>query len=215
MRECKICNSSVRTIQDKRRAIGYFRCESCGFIALDEVHLIDAKSERQHYEKHENSLACDGYVRMFEEFIEIAILPYHAKSDTVLDFGCGHTPVLTELLKRHGFSVDIYDIYFYPEKIYKDKEYNMIISTEVFEHLKSPMETLQELVSSLKMGGYIILMTQFPHKTDEEFLEWWYRRDVTHISFFTPHSFEIMAKRVGLNLIKTMNDNIVVFQKPC
>jgi 2-polyprenyl-3-methyl-5-hydroxy-6-metoxy-1,4-benzoquinol methylase len=89
----------------------------------------------------------------------------------------------------------------------------LITSTEVFEHLKEPKAVLKTLVNSLNDKGYIILMTQFPPSDDEEFLKWWYRRDITHISFFTPKSFQIMAEELGLKVLKIMDKNIVVFQK--
>jgi 2-polyprenyl-3-methyl-5-hydroxy-6-metoxy-1,4-benzoquinol methylase len=89
----------------------------------------------------------------------------------------------------------------------------LITSTEVFEHLQKPMEVLELLAKYTKEGGYIILMTKFPPTDDKEFIEWWYRRDITHISFFTPKSFELMAKKIGLKIIKTVDKNIVVFRK--
>lgn len=111
--------------------------------------------------------------------------------------------------------VDQYDLYFFPEKVYQNKKYDLITSTEVFEHLQKPIEILETLVKHINDNGYIILMTKFPPDDDKTFLDWWYRRDVTHISFFTPKSFEIMAEKVGLKVLKTINENIVVFQKIC
>jgi cyclopropane fatty-acyl-phospholipid synthase-like methyltransferase len=150
---------------------------------------------------------------MFEEFIEMVVVPYEKEIKTALEFGCGTGPVLAELLSRRGMEVDKYDLYFYPQKIYKDKKYDLITSTEVFEHLQNPMKVLELLKKHTNDKGYIILMTKFPPDGDGEFLDWWYRRDVTHISFFTPKSFEIMANRLGLQLLKTINSNIAIFQK--
>jgi len=209
---CQICYKNTRVISDKRDTV-YHRCETCGFISLDKSKIIDSNREKKHYEKHNNSFECKGYVEMFEAFIFNAIEPYIQNIKTVLDFGCGHTPVLAELLRRKNLEVDHYDLYFFPEKIYETKKYDLITSTEVFEHLKEPKVILKTLVNALNDKGYIILMTQFPSKSDEEFLNWWYRRDVTHISFFSPKSFEIMAEEVGLKTVKLMNKNIVVFQK--
>jgi len=69
------------------------------------------------------------------------------------------------------------------------------------------------LVEHINPNGYLALMTKFPPKDNQAFLNWWYRRDPTHISFFTPKSFEIMAEKVGLKVLKIVNENIVVFQK--
>ncbi len=162
---------------------------------------------------HQNGFDSLGYVKMFEEFIEKSIVPYEENIKSVLEFGCGSGPVLAELLERKGLVVDIYDLYFYPKKVYEGKMYDLITSTEVFEHLKEPLKILKLLVEHTNESGYIVLMTKFPPKEDESFLAWWYRRDPTHISFFTPKSFEIMAKMVGLKVLKIIDKNIVVFQK--
>jgi 2-polyprenyl-3-methyl-5-hydroxy-6-metoxy-1,4-benzoquinol methylase len=174
---------------------------------------VDKVSEKRQYDHHNNSLENEGYVQMFEDFIELAIAPYLPNIQTALDFGSGPGPVLNELLKRRGLKVDIYDLYYSPKKVYASKSYDLITSTEVFEHLSRPLEVLELLVEHLNENTYLVLMTKFPPKEDKEFLAWWYRRDPTHISFFTPKSFEIMAEKVGLKVLKIINENIVVFQK--
>ena len=213
MNLCKICLSETMNLWDKKKNIYYHRCMSCGFVFLDEHAIVDRSIEKKHYEKHNNSFECTGYVNMFDEFIFKAISPLLSMLKTALDFGCGHTPVLAELLKRNGLEVDHYDFYFFPNERYKTKKYDLITSTEVFEHLKEPRKVLKTLVNSLNDNGYIVLMTQFPPLDDEEFLKWWYRRDITHISFFTPQSFEIMAEEMGLRVLKIIDNNMVVFQK--
>jgi 2-polyprenyl-3-methyl-5-hydroxy-6-metoxy-1,4-benzoquinol methylase len=174
---------------------------------------VDKEREKAHYDKHENSFESLGYVEMFEKFITKAIEPYFETIESALEFGCGSGPVLAELLRRRGLSVDQYDLYYFPKKVYKGKQYDLITSTEVFEHLQDPISVLTTLVDSLNSNGYIVLMTQFPSADDKAFLDWWYRRDITHISFFTPKSFEIMAEKVGLTVIQTIKPNIVVLQK--
>jgi len=210
---CKICHSLVSRIMDKKKELTYYRCSACGFVYLDDTSIVSSFVEKKHYEKHNNSFECTGYVAMFEKFFQESIEAYVKDIKTILDFGCGEEAVFSQLLKKKGFEVDIYDLYFHPEKIYKTKKYDLITSTEVFEHLKEPQPILKELASSLHSKGYLILMTKFPPKDDKEFLDWWYRRDITHISFFTPQSFEIMGEEVGLKVLKIINDNIVVFQK--
>jgi cyclopropane fatty-acyl-phospholipid synthase-like methyltransferase len=200
-------------MSDKKRLVDYFRCSSCGFIYLDDSHIVDSQTEKSHYDKHQNSFDSLGYVDMFRSFIVKAIDPYLENIESALEFGCGLGPVLAELLRQKGLDVDKYDLYYFPKKVYENKSYDLITSTEVFEHLKEPIDILKTLVNSLNDSGYIVLMTRFPPSDNREFLDWWYRRDITHISFFTPKSFEIMAKKVGLKVVKTIDSNIVVFQK--
>jgi len=211
MHKCKICKFDTSVLSDSKKKLSYY--QSCGFLYLDNMFIVDKESEKEQYDLHENSFESTGYVEMFEKFIAKAIAPYEEDIESALEFGCGSGPVLAELLRRRSLAVDIYDLYFYPEKVYEGKKYDLITSTEVFEHLKKPMKVLNMLVEHTAKNGYIVLMTKFPPKDDKEFLAWWYRRDVTHISFFTPKSFELMALKVGLKVLKTIDNNIVVFQK--
>ena len=213
MFRCKICNSETSNMRDSKKNLDYYRCIDCGFIYLEDASIVDKEREKAHYDKHENSFESLGYVKMFETFIDKAIEPYLENIESALEFGCGAGPVLAELLRRKGLEVDQYDLYYFPKKVYEGKKYDLITSTEVFEHLKEPTAILQTLVNSLSNNGYIILMTQFPPSKDRDFLDWWYRRDITHISFFTPKSFEIMGNHVGLKRINVFAPNIVVFQK--
>ena len=213
MHLCKICNTSTSEIVDNKKSLIYYRCEACGFVSLSDSFMVNKVLEKEQYDHHNNSLENEGYVTMFENFIDNAIAPYLENIETALDFGSGPTPVFSVLLERRGLIVDIYDLYYSPEKVYESKSYDLITSTEVFEHLSRPIEILEMLAEHLNERGYVALMTKFPPKDDQAFLDWWYRRDPTHISFFTPKSFELMAEKVGLKVLKTINENIVVFQK--
>jgi hypothetical protein len=210
---CKICQASTSSIKDVKKELTYYRCSPCGFVFLDDKYMVNAIDEKSKYDQHNNSLENEGYVQMFEDFLDLSIGSYSEKIKTVLEFGSGPAPVLSKLLERRGFEVDIYDLYYAPQKVYETKSYDLITSTEVFEHLQKPLDILELLVKHTNTNGYIALMTKFPPKDDKEFLAWWYRRDPTHISFFTPKSFEVMAEKVGLKVLKTINENIVVFQK--
>jgi hypothetical protein len=213
MGKCKVCNTETTRIEDVKKSLFYYRCMGCGFVYLEDSHRVDAKEEKCKYDQHNNSLENEGYVQMFEDFIDLSIAPYLKNIKKVLDFGSGPEPVFSKLLERRGLEVEIYDLYYAPQKVYEGKSYDLITSTEVFEHLSKPLETLALLVEHLNTNGYLVLMTKFPPKEDKAFLAWWYRRDPTHISFFTPKSFEVMAEKVGLKVLKTINENIVVFQK--
>ena len=90
---------------------------------------------------------------MFREFVKGYIIPYKNRIKTELDFGCGPTPVLADILKKHGFEVDIYDIFFAPVKSYINKQYDLITSTEVIEHLSDPLKILHLLKNRLNNNG--------------------------------------------------------------
>ena len=210
--QCPICNFKIYVyLEDMGKK--YYKCEECEFIFLHREYILGAKEEMQRYALHQNNIGNKGYVEMFNCFIDKIILSQKKRIQTALDFGCGPGPVLAELLKRRGIETDIYDIYFAPKKVYKNKQYDLITSTEVFEHLASPLIILQKMEQLLSIGGIIALMTVFHPQVSNTFKSWWYRRDPTHISFYVQKTFEVLANRVGLKLIYCDNKKNVVLSK--
>lgn len=209
---CKICNHPVTTFIAGRKSFKYHKCPRCKFIFLNKIHILSPEKEKKRYDTHQNSIENEGYVNMFENFIEKAISPYTNDIKTVLDYGSGSGAVLSELLKRKGFEVDIYDPFYSPEKIYLTKKYDLISSTEVFEHFSNPVEEIKKLYSLLNPKGIISIMTNFiPDNT--EFNKWWYINDETHISFFHLKTFEKIAEMLGFEFIEINKNNICVLIK--
>ncbi|MDD2448543.1 MAG: class I SAM-dependent methyltransferase [Sulfurimonas sp.] len=211
MKLCKICSASTALIENQKTDKLYHRCTECDYIFMDERFFVDETRERLHYDKHHNNFACHGYVEMFEALID-EFVPLGEIEDA-LDFGCGEGEVLPILIERNGVRCDRYDLFYFPQKVYKDKSYDLIVSTEVIEHLESPLEVLQELSSHLKEGAYLLLMTRFHPQNDEKFLEWFYIRDVTHIGFFSLKTFEHLASKLSLEIVKHNSKNTILFKK--
>ena len=107
--------------------------------------------------------------------------------------------------------VDKYDPYFFPNKIFSDKKYDLITSTEVFEHFSDPGKEMELLTSHLKKDGYLAVMTSF-HPGPEEFEDWWYKWDPTHIVFYNQKTFEIIASEYDLDIIYTDQEKYILFK---
>ncbi len=200
---CKICQSDTsEEIIDNQT---YFRCVYCGYIFTNNIPTPE--QEKARYLQHNNTLENKGYVEMFEDFI--ALLP---KKNRCLDFGSGPNPVLAELLKKQGYDVDIFDIYFAQDNSFENKKYDIITSTEVFEHLKDPVSVMEILTRILNPKGTIAIMTSF---IPEDFKNWRYRKDITHIGFFTHKTMKILADMFNMEIIFLNNKNICIFKKRC
>jgi len=210
MNRCKICKSVTISITDTKTSKVYHKCLECDYIFLNKNHYLDTEKEKEHYDNHHNNLESLGYVKMFEKLIEEFVPP---NIETALDYGCGEGEVLPILLQRRGIACDRYDLYYHPDKIYEDRCYDMIVSTEVFEHLDNPLQSFETLLSHIKKDGYLLLMTYFHPQESKEFLQWFYIQDITHIGFFSIKTFEYLAQKYNLKILKHNQKNTVLFQK--
>jgi hypothetical protein len=213
---CIVCGAKTNTLTDSEltnpEPVIYHVCTTCNLITKAPFTHPTHEDEKTLYTHHNNSMENVGYVNMFNRFIAAAIDPF-INTGSGLDFGSGPGPVLYELLKQKGFTMAHYDPYFHDEKTVLTKTYDLITSTEVFEHLSNPLTTFKTLAKMLNKDGILAIMTSFHPKDDETFLSWWYRRDPTHISFYTDKTFEYLTKETKLQQIYTNHKNIIVFKK--
>ncbi|MBU4220508.1 MAG: class I SAM-dependent methyltransferase [Euryarchaeota archaeon] len=208
--KCNLCSSdSVFPIEFLKHATRVFlRCPQCDLIFVPESHHLIPEEEVSRYKLHRNTLSNEGYVGMFLEKIAMVHQYCHGVK-SVLDYGCGPGPVLAELLKREGFSCDIYDPFFFPD--FPDGFYDLVISTEVFEHLRDTRAELQRICKLIKPGGYLAVMTSM-HDDVGDFENWWYKNDPTHICFFGARTFEWIANDFGFRIIYTNKKNFIILQ---
>lgn len=147
---------------------------------------------------------------MFERFAAVGVTPYISAGSRVLDYGCGPEPVLAGLLKKKGYAVDTYDLFFHPSESFQFKTYNLITLTEVLEHLPNPLEVLEALKWKLAPQGFIALMTLFHPNDSEKFSKWWYRRDATHVSFYTVKTIQRLAEILEMKVLFTDGERTAV-----
>lgn len=211
--ECKICGSKTEVYYDKQFDIDYFHCTKCEFIQMDMEKKVSFNEERKVYDLHKNSLEDEGYIKMFNNFLEKAVINFVTKGEA-LDFGSGPEPVLSQFIKRdYNFEIENYDLHYQPEKIYRDKKYDLILSTEVLEHIDNPLEVFELIYNHLKKGGYFAFMTILHYNNESEFLKWWYRRDKTHISFYSLETLKFIANKFGFEIVYTDEKRICTFMK--
>ena len=149
---------------------------------------------------------------MFEDFIKNAMASEFKKSEKILDFGCGPNPVFAEIRRRKGKMVDYYDPFYHPDSDIFLEKYDLITSTEVFEHIQYPMDTLSKLYRIMTKGSILAIMTKF-HTGTDTFEKWWYRRDVTHISFYNSKTVEMIAQLTSFELIRTDKCSFFILRK--
>ena len=130
----------------------------------------------------------------------------------MLDFGCGNNHILANIINENNINSSYFDIYFYPDESYKKSLYDAIIMEEVIEHLSDPVSVLKELISLLEENGKLIIKTMFI-KEDTNLKNWWYLRDITHISFFSFKTFSYLSKLLSLEIIYCNDKDLIILQK--
>jgi hypothetical protein len=211
---CKICGSETRELYDTQMNDIYHVCPVCQYIFIDDRGYVSGEDEKERYLEHNNSYENEGYRHFLEGFLEEAVFPFCKKYKRALDFGSGPEPVLSRIMsEKYGIETDIYDLYFAPELSYLSKTYDLIVTTEVLEHLKDPVMTMRHISERLEIGGILAVMTLFHYNKDETFLKWHYRRDKTHIGFFTAKTLEVVGTKANLRLIHTDGKRCVTFKK--
>ncbi len=109
--------------------------------------------------------------------------------------------------------MSLYDPFYYPDTAVLHTTYDLITSTEVLEHLFDPHATFEVIAKALKPGGILSLMTHFVPQSDEAYLQWWYRRDETHVVFYHQDSLTILATRYGLSVVGCDETKMMTLRK--
>lgn len=209
---CPLCESSDINdfAQDSKRSWSYWQCQVCDLVFRDPQSYLNLLQEKARYQTHNNSIENAGYVKFLSPVVE-TLKPYINKSDKGLDYGCGPGPILDHLFAECGIEIDLYDPFFYSNKILEES-YDFITCTEVAEHFYHPGSELVKLDEKLKPGGYLLIMTEVRPK-DKPFLDWGYRMDSTHVCFYSEKVWSWVTERWGYELLSS-DRRIALFQKP-
>ena len=209
--ECPLCKKEGghnHFFTDKFRP--YYRCDRCSLIFVPAPWHVTEDREKARYDQHNNDPGDQRYrdfLGRIIPFIEDHLPPGAVRG---LDFGCGPGPVLGEMLTEKGFDISLYDLYFRDDKsVLTGRNYDFIVSTEVFEHLIDPPRMAEQLFQILEPKGVLALMTRF-YEESITFKTWFYKDDETHICFFTKESFLWWGENRGLDVHFRDKDMVII-----
>ena len=212
---CPLCGSGLKESGEKWNLPGgerYIHCTHCDLIFLEARLRPDRESERARYLEHNNSPLDERYRAYLSGFAHEALTPFVASPADILDFGSGPEPVFATVLEELGYRVDIYDPLFAPDRSWQEKSYDAVTMVEVAEHLFEPLEELRRVRSVLRPGGYLVLRTLLHYSDRERFRSWWYRKDCTHVCFYSPRSFEVAAGLLDLEVVEIKEGRSVILR---
>jgi len=209
---CHICNQDTVSFNHIKTKLTYYHCKACEYIFKSPECYQDLETQKERYNLHENNEDDAGYRAYFQRFLDFT-LPQVQKPQSALDFGCGRTSLLAKLLKEEGVDCDYYDPIYHPDTLEEDKKYDLIVSTEVFEHLHQPKEVFESLLGKLKDGGFLAIQTEFHSNEQASFEKWWYPQDPTHIVFFRAKTFKVLCEIYGCRYVEDNGKNMVIMEK--
>lgn len=209
--QCPLCSSlSTKSyhITPLPHQSHYYLCSDCFLIFTDPQYILEQSEEKGRYDQHHNDSKDEGY-RKFLRTLTEPLNKLLAPNSYGLDFGCGPGPTLSLIMSELGHKTELYDPYYFPNEDILKNTFDFITSTEVFEHLSKPKLEIEKLMSALKPGGYLAIMTQF-YFDNTDFASWWYKNDPTHICFYHHKTMEWIAEHYQLNIV-LMTKNIVIY----
>ncbi len=183
----------------------------CEARFLDPRHRPSRQVEFSHYLHHENNSDDPGYRRFLSKLAEPLIARLPARSHG-LDYGCGPGPVLAAILRESGHAVALFDPFFYPDPAPLRPGYDFVTCSETAEHFHRPAAEFDRLITLVRPGGWLAVMTCF--QTDDAlFADWHYRRDPTHVVFYREETLRYLAAVRGCACEIPVKD-VALMQRP-
>ena len=207
--QCTLCHSNTIFFEECKSK-KYYKCPTCLGILLCESHYLNAEKEKNRYDKHSDNIEDKGYKKFVSPIIN-AVQKEYSPSDNGLDYGCGNSAIIQQLLNNEGYTVNGYDPFYFPQKKVLNKQYNYITCCEVVEHFYTPRKEFQRLNSLLKKGGKLYLKTNLFNETIN-FKKWWYKNDATHVFFYTKETMEYIKTHFGFKSV-IFESNHIEFSK--
>lgn len=208
-KNCPLCDQKSNTFfQDPLHH--FFMCDQCGGIFRDRDQFLTKTAEKKRYLHHISSMEDTGYYQFISPIIDEVVSSFPVDS-LGLDFGCGHTPVLSRHLSNEGFKMVEYDPIFFNYKSALKNKYNFIVACEVVEHFYNPFDEFKRLHDLLKPEGTLICKTH-PFEKKIDFASWYYKNDPSHVFIYQRKTFEWIKEFLEFKNVK-INDRTIIFSK--
>lgn len=195
---CPLCSRLRISSYSRDKHREYFVCDDCTLVFVARDSALSAEDERARYDTHQNN-PDDPQYREYLSQVLVEMKPFIKDKETALDFGAGRTEVLAILMTAAGLKAEVYDLYYFPREEIWGKKFDVIVLSEVIEHLSDLMGTMRRLTALLNPGGRFFIKTKLLPESKEIFDKWYYKNDPTHLEFFTPKSLDVLSKSLGLD----------------
>jgi SAM-dependent methyltransferase len=208
--QCPLCSGAAKLFFEMPES-RYHQCRQCLGVFMDKACWVCREDEKKRYLQHNNDVDDPRY-RQFVAPLVVKVEERFKPEHTGLDYGAGTGPVAAKILKNKGYSVKLYDPYFYNVPDLLQKKYDFIICCEVIEHFNNPAKEFKLLKSLLNPGGVLFCMTDL-YSEDIDFKSWYYKNDPTHVFFYQQQTLSWIKDWFGFAYLQQQK-RVISFQKP-
>ena len=129
---------------------------------------------------------------------------------TILDYGCGSGLMVT-YMQDAGIDCDGYDPYngYYADVLSLKKEYDVIVLTEVIEHLTAPFAELQEIKYLCHPGSKVMIETSFTEWITQDDI--YINPEVGHCTIFSHAGLDNLMEQFGFVPDNHINQNVRIY----
>ena len=213
---CSNCHSAEVELfhqdGDRHPRREYWRCRNCDLTYVPAKFHLSAIAEKSEYDLHQN-LPNDAGYRKFLGRLATPVLDRLPASSDGLDFGCGPGPTLSQMFEEAGHRMTVFDPFYANERSVLERQYQFVTATEVVEHFRQPDVSLDQMWNCVEPGGVLGIMTK-QALGKQEFANWHYKNDLTHVSFFSRKTFEWIADRWKAKAEFTGTDVVLLRKQP-
>jgi 2-polyprenyl-3-methyl-5-hydroxy-6-metoxy-1,4-benzoquinol methylase len=221
---CLLCSSADLTSISGFDSQHLVRCGNCGFVFVKLIPTLQRLEEfysRYSYgrEQYLSPLTIESYNRLLDYFEK------YRKLNTILDTGCGMGWFLDEAIKRgwkaygteysklaveqcSARGINMKEGMLNPNDF--DTEFDVIVSSEVIEHINYPKTELQNIYTLLRKNGLVYLTTPNFNCYLRYYLKDKYSifNYPEHLCFFTPKTMNYGMKHAGFKKKKLLTTGV-------
>ncbi len=206
---CPLCATPANSFyQDQKQH--FLLCPNCKGIFRDRNELLHEQDEKARYLHHKSDITDIGYFQFVRPIID-QVKQYFDEGANGLDFGCGHTPVLSEHLIKEGYTMSIFDPIFFDNISVLNDRYDFIVCCEVMEHFYNPFLEFKKLHKTLLPDGKLICKTHLFEK-EMDFDRWYYKNDPSHVFIYQQKTAEWIKDSCNFKDVK-VSDRVITFSK--
>ncbi len=210
---CKICQTPSPVFYRDSRV--FYKCPECWLIFTHDT--VAPTAAEQHYKGQWAGSGADFWQQQVSGLL--SYINRYRVPQRILDFGSG-SGAMTDELRRRGFDVTPLEPMFHgflSEQKYPHK-FDVVVAIEVIEHLPDPWKELREIEKVLTDDGIAVFSSMLTDSfiksasAEEQFSKWWYKDDLTHLTFFCIKALSKLAD-IGNYGIDIYDDKVFVIRR--